>query len=559
MDVRDERPSPHVQMVVHVAREDEPHPFATLLRQLRAEAGLTQEGLADRADLSTRGVQKLESGERLPYPVTLQRVARALGLTPEQRAVLQATATRPARPRGMSSPALSLSVASGASEDGPPDPLPRGTVTFLLLDVDAVGGAGAERWAVGEAMPEQLDDLVARSVARYDGLLLPDLQRANRRGAVFSGATAALAAAATLQYDVRWLLLPLLSPIRLRLALYTGEATPVGGHYAGGTLDQASALLAFAGWGQTLLAETTARLARGWLGTLEIPGIGLRDLGPRPLDPAGRAEHVFELVEATAALDSAREPLDELLVARSRAIDSGTFAEAMDAFDQAMALLATFPQTEGQQRRRLILLADQWLPFTQLDRLAEYGDLVARFEPEAVRMGDLDLVAALANRRGLCEWAAGSPSQAQETWTTTLDLCELGGSPAESLMAQVLLQWCRLAQADYDAVLTHHDETLAAVAKAPDPYWHVWALGAASLAHTFQRRWSVAVAIGQEAVAVANASGVRQTVSFAHGVLAFAGIESGYHEAGQEHRRLAQGTWTWPAVMSPPLWKCLRT
>jgi transcriptional regulator with XRE-family HTH domain len=80
-------------------------PFAALLRQYRAQAELTQEGLAEEAGLSPRSIQKLERGESLPYHVTVQRLARALRLSSAQRAELQSAATRAARPSAAALPA----------------------------------------------------------------------------------------------------------------------------------------------------------------------------------------------------------------------------------------------------------------------------------------------------------------------------------------------------------------------------------------------------------------------------------------------------------------------
>src|SRR4051794_1561876 len=69
--------------------------FGALLRRHRLRAGLTQEGLAERAGLSPRGVIHLERGTRRPYPDTVHRLASALGLAPEERAVLSDAAYRP--------------------------------------------------------------------------------------------------------------------------------------------------------------------------------------------------------------------------------------------------------------------------------------------------------------------------------------------------------------------------------------------------------------------------------------------------------------------------------
>jgi len=77
--------------------------FGAVLRQFRTEAGLTQEGLAERAGLSARTVQKLERGESAPYPATFRRIAQALRLSPDSRDLLQSL-LRPQSIRGSGPP-----------------------------------------------------------------------------------------------------------------------------------------------------------------------------------------------------------------------------------------------------------------------------------------------------------------------------------------------------------------------------------------------------------------------------------------------------------------------
>jgi predicted ATPase len=73
--------------------------FGALLREHRLAAGLTQEALAERSRLSVRAVADLERGvRRYPYADTLDRLAAALELTPEQRAALAAAGRRPTTP-----------------------------------------------------------------------------------------------------------------------------------------------------------------------------------------------------------------------------------------------------------------------------------------------------------------------------------------------------------------------------------------------------------------------------------------------------------------------------
>ena len=67
--------------------------FGGLLRQLRAEAGLTQEELAEAAGLSPRSVSDLERGiNRTARKDTAELLAGALGLAEPTRAVFVATA-----------------------------------------------------------------------------------------------------------------------------------------------------------------------------------------------------------------------------------------------------------------------------------------------------------------------------------------------------------------------------------------------------------------------------------------------------------------------------------
>ena len=78
--------------------------FGAVLARLRHAAGLTQERLADRAELSVRAISSLECGSRHPRRLTLDRLATALRLTADQRGELvraaQAQRRRPA-PVGM--------------------------------------------------------------------------------------------------------------------------------------------------------------------------------------------------------------------------------------------------------------------------------------------------------------------------------------------------------------------------------------------------------------------------------------------------------------------------
>src|SRR5512132_3779294 len=72
--------------------------FGDLLRRSRVAAGLTQEELAERAGVSTRGISDLERGARgLPRKDTLQLLLQALDLPERDSATLVAAAHRAPR------------------------------------------------------------------------------------------------------------------------------------------------------------------------------------------------------------------------------------------------------------------------------------------------------------------------------------------------------------------------------------------------------------------------------------------------------------------------------
>jgi len=128
--------------------------FAGLLRQLRAEARLTQEELAEAAGLSPRSVSDLERGiNRTARKDTALLLADALGLADPVRALFVAAA----RGRGPAAEVLAAGrhVVEGTSPDtvpggatAPPRTLPRDLASFtgrqqeLRELVEAAAGAG---------------------------------------------------------------------------------------------------------------------------------------------------------------------------------------------------------------------------------------------------------------------------------------------------------------------------------------------------------------------------------------------------------------------------------
>ena len=113
----------------------EPAEFGLLLRLYRAEARLTQEALAERAGVSTRGIQSLERGEAKPHHDTFERLARALALTAEQRALFLAAAKPVPRQRKPADRPPASPPEGSAPSAGPlPTNLPAQVTSFVGRD-----------------------------------------------------------------------------------------------------------------------------------------------------------------------------------------------------------------------------------------------------------------------------------------------------------------------------------------------------------------------------------------------------------------------------------------
>src|SRR5262245_26148438 len=84
----------------------QPAAFGEQLRRYRMRAGLTQEGLAERAGLKATTISALERGaRRLPYLDTRRRLAVALGLAALEQAAFIAAGLGARRVRATSPPA----------------------------------------------------------------------------------------------------------------------------------------------------------------------------------------------------------------------------------------------------------------------------------------------------------------------------------------------------------------------------------------------------------------------------------------------------------------------
>ena len=112
--------------------------------------------------------------------------------------------------------------------------------------------------------------------------------------AVFDRATDATSAAFNAQKSLSAASWPTDDPIRVRMALHTGEAELREGDYYGAAVNRCARLRMAGHGGQVLLSQSTYDLVRD----AALPGIGLVSLGEFRLKDLIRPEHVFQLTAA---------------------------------------------------------------------------------------------------------------------------------------------------------------------------------------------------------------------------------------------------------------------
>jgi class 3 adenylate cyclase len=265
--------------------------FAVLLKDYRVAAALTQEGLAERAGVSTRTVSDLERGlYQAPHRDTVARLVEALELTPQQQANLEAAISRYRGP--LTQPVQPEPAATAAR-------LPTGMLTLLLIEIDGAARVAAHyptqlRPAVAEY------DRIARSCfSKRNGVLVNQPGAAEGRLGVFQLASEAVAAAAELQQTLHAQPWSAGLPLRVRLALYTGETDLREGVYYGNAVSRCTSLRAMAAGGQSLMSESVWALTRAAL----PPDVEVRDLGEHQLSEHGRPERIVELIPAGVPSD----------------------------------------------------------------------------------------------------------------------------------------------------------------------------------------------------------------------------------------------------------------
>ncbi len=262
--------------------------FGELLRRHRRAAGFTQAELAERAGLSSRGLNDLERGARTaPRRETTRLLADALGLAGNERADFLAAGRR-----GAARPGAVPTDAPRATDPAPaPTALPTGTVTFLFTDIER-----------STRLLQRLGDRYASVLADHQALLRAAWaahggHEVDTQGdsffVVFSSAPAAVAAATEATRALAAHPWPEGIAVRVRIGLHAGAPLVTEGRlYVGLDVHRAARIAAAGHGGQVLLSAAAAELGRHDL----PPGLALRNLGAHRLKDLDQPERIWQLV-----------------------------------------------------------------------------------------------------------------------------------------------------------------------------------------------------------------------------------------------------------------------
>ena len=201
-----------------------------------------------------------------------------------------------------------------ARADAATVPLPTGTLTFLLTDIE-----GSTR--LWQAAPKAMQV----ALARHDVILRQGIEThgghvfktaGDAFFAAFTTPWLALDAALAMQQALQVEAWPPLSPIRVRMALHSGAAELRDNDYFGPPLNQVARLLTAAHGGQTLVSSVTCELCNDRLSS----GVALTSLGEHILEDIARRQTIYQLKHPS--LPQAFPPLRTMLAQLETSVPS---------------------------------------------------------------------------------------------------------------------------------------------------------------------------------------------------------------------------------------------
>jgi class 3 adenylate cyclase len=145
--------------------------------------------------------------------------------------------------------------------------LPTGTLTFLVTDMEGSSGPWETQPQAMRAAMDRHDMLLTAAFELYEGVVVRPRGEGDSLFAVFVRASDAVAAALAGQRALAADEWGELGPLRVCMALHTGEADLRDGDYYGPAVNRTARIRTAGHGGQVLLSEATAKLVRGALPT----------------------------------------------------------------------------------------------------------------------------------------------------------------------------------------------------------------------------------------------------------------------------------------------------
>lgn len=190
---------------------------------------------------------------------------------------------------------------------------PTGAVTFLFSDIEGSTKAWDTAPAAMSSVLARHDDLVRNAIERNSGYVFAT--GGDGFAVAFTRAADAVAAAVDAQRAVRTEAWPSGLPIRVRMAINTGEVDERDGDYFGAAVNRTARLMSTAHGGQVVVSRRTADLA-----SVLPAGSVFEDRGVHKLKDLQQPEFVQELVideQSVGSLRTAPVRNDQLPVFRT--------------------------------------------------------------------------------------------------------------------------------------------------------------------------------------------------------------------------------------------------
>ena len=259
---------------------------------------------------------------------------------------------------------------------------PTGVVTFLMTDVEGSTRLWEDRPDAMAVAIARHDEIIERAIAEHGGTLVRSKGEGDSSFSVFASTGDAIRA--SVEIVQRLADVPSTSDVvlRVRAALYTGEAELRGDNYFGAVPNRCSRLRDVAYGGQILCAQTT----RDALAEDAPSDVSLRDLGVHRLRDLASAERVYQVV--ASGLADRFPPLRSLDVRHNLPRQRTSFVGREDELRAVAkhvehARLVTITGLGGAGKTRLALQA----AFEQLNEFADgafFVDLAPVSDPAVV-------------------------------------------------------------------------------------------------------------------------------------------------------------------------------